>query len=65
MLVYNGKLDFICNYFGGSAWTNATKWSGQVSEIYRVNHLCAAIRTINAKLYIISTSTYTYVDGLQ
>lgn len=30
VLVYSGKLDFICNYFGGRAWTNATQWSGQV-----------------------------------
>lgn len=30
VLVYSGVLDFICNYFGGRAWTDATKWSGQV-----------------------------------
>ena len=36
MLVYSGKLDFICNYFGGRAWTNATKWSGQVCVNSRV-----------------------------
>lgn len=28
-IVYSGKLDYVCNYFGGRAWTNSTKWSGQ------------------------------------
>lgn len=30
MLVYSGKLDYVCNYFGGRAWTQTTKWHGQV-----------------------------------
>ncbi len=29
MVVYSGKEDYICNYLGGAAWTNATKWKGQ------------------------------------
>jgi len=29
VLVYSGKLDLICNYFGGVAWTNAINWPGQ------------------------------------
>ena len=32
-IVYSGKLDYVCNYFGGRAWTNSTKWSGQVSNL--------------------------------
>ena len=29
VLVYSGKEDYICNYFGGLEWTNTTKWDGQ------------------------------------
>lgn len=27
-LVYSGEEDFICNWKGGEAWTNAVAWSG-------------------------------------
>jgi len=27
VLVYSGNKDWICNWRGGEAWTNATKWS--------------------------------------
>ena len=33
VVVYSGREDFICNYFGGAAWTNATQWSGAVSHV--------------------------------
>jgi len=29
VLVYSGMLDFICNYYGGRAWTAALQWPGQ------------------------------------
>ena len=29
VLVYSGDKDFICNWRGGEAWTNAVEWSGQ------------------------------------
>jgi serine carboxypeptidase-like clade 4 len=29
VLIYSGKLDYVCNYFGGRAWTASMKWSGQ------------------------------------
>ncbi len=29
VVVYSGKEDYICNYVGGSEWTNATKWKNQ------------------------------------
>jgi len=29
VLVYSGEKDFICNWRGGEAWTNAVQWSGQ------------------------------------
>lgn len=29
VLVYSGDQDFICNWYGGRAWTDAVKWSGQ------------------------------------
>jgi len=28
VLVYSGDKDFICNWRGGEAWTNAVEWSG-------------------------------------
>lgn len=28
-LVYSGDKDFICNWRGGEAWTNAMEWSGK------------------------------------
>lgn len=28
-LVYSGDKDFICNWRGGEAWTNAMQWKGQ------------------------------------
>ena len=28
VLVYSGDQDFICNWRGGEAWTNAVQWSG-------------------------------------
>ncbi len=31
VLVYSGKEDYICNYLGGLAWANTTKWNGQDS----------------------------------
>ena len=33
VVVYSGKDDFICNYFGGDAWTKATQWSQAVSHV--------------------------------
>ena len=30
VMVYSGKEDYICNYLGGTEWTNATVWNGQV-----------------------------------
>uniref|UniRef100_A0A1X7SU73 Carboxypeptidase n=1 Tax=Amphimedon queenslandica TaxID=400682 RepID=A0A1X7SU73_AMPQE len=27
VLVYSGKEDYICNYFGGRQWTITTKWA--------------------------------------
>jgi len=27
MLVYSGDKDFICNWRGGEAWTNAANWT--------------------------------------
>jgi cathepsin A (carboxypeptidase C) len=29
VLVYSGDKDFICNWRGGEAWTNAVEWAGQ------------------------------------
>jgi cathepsin A (carboxypeptidase C) len=29
VLVYSGDKDYICNWRGGEAWTNAVSWSGQ------------------------------------
>ena len=29
VLVYSGDKDFVCNWRGGQAWTNAVTWSGQ------------------------------------
>lgn len=29
VLIYSGTEDFICNYFGGKAWTAALPWPGQ------------------------------------
>lgn len=29
VLVYSGDKDFICNWRGGEAWTNAVTWTGQ------------------------------------
>jgi len=31
VLVYSGDKDFICNWRGGEAWTNAVDWSGKAS----------------------------------
>lgn len=31
MLIYSGKLDYICNYIGGAAWTRNLQWPGQVA----------------------------------
>jgi len=28
-LVYSGDKDFICNWRGGEAWTNAVEWTGK------------------------------------
>jgi len=29
ILIYSGKLDLICNYFGGAEWLQELQWSGQ------------------------------------
>jgi len=29
VFVYSGDLDFICNWYGGRAWTNAVQWEKQ------------------------------------
>ncbi len=29
VVVYSGKEDYICNYLGGSEWTNVTQWKNQ------------------------------------
>lgn len=29
VVVYHGEDDFICNWYGGAAWTNALSWPGQ------------------------------------
>ena len=29
ILIYNGDKDYICNWMGGLAWTEALEWSGQ------------------------------------
>ena len=34
-MVYSGKEDYICNYVGGMEWTNATKWSQQVTSYFQ------------------------------
>jgi len=31
VLVYSGDKDFICNWRGGEAWTNALKWNNAES----------------------------------
>lgn len=31
VVVYSGEYDFICNWYGGNAWTNALEWPGQQS----------------------------------
>lgn len=28
-LVYSGDVDFICNWRGGEAWTNALEWANK------------------------------------
>jgi cathepsin A (carboxypeptidase C) len=30
VLVYSGDKDFICNWRGGEAWSNAVEWDGKV-----------------------------------
>ena len=37
MLVYSGDKDFICNWRGGEAWTNAVEWSGE-AEFNKVEY---------------------------
>jgi len=37
VLVYSGDKDFICNWRGGEAWTNAVEWSGE-AEFNKVEY---------------------------
>ena len=30
VVVYSGKYDLVCNYFGGSNWVSNMNWRGQV-----------------------------------
>uniref|UniRef100_A0A1X7SRF8 Uncharacterized protein n=1 Tax=Amphimedon queenslandica TaxID=400682 RepID=A0A1X7SRF8_AMPQE len=29
VLIYSGKWDYVCNYFGGRAWAKLVEWEGQ------------------------------------
>ena len=37
VLVYSGENDWVCNWRGGEAWTNATKWKYQ-SQFNKQNY---------------------------
>lgn len=39
VLVYNGKEDFVCNWYGGFDWVKAMQWSGQ--EAFKSQSLTA------------------------
>lgn len=37
VIVYSGEYDFVCNWYGGLAWTNALVWPGQSAFVSAQN----------------------------
>ena len=54
MLIYSGKLDYVCNYFGGRAWTKLVEWDGKVREENVLQRETCFIIRINLILQVIS-----------